>query len=93
MNQNETKKTAVCKVEWSGWDWDDYVQVQSTTGKVLRIWIVRAAGGWSFFTDAEQDLFRKLMSDGKWGYDRDVELTYDELAMFFAAYTRTNAKK
>lgn len=88
---NDTNKTAMCKVEWTGWDWDDMVQVTSPTGGVVRIYIVRAKKGWSTFNEAEQALFQKLMQ-GKWNEVRLVELTYAEMAMFKAAAVKATKR-
>lgn len=88
MSEQMSGQTAVCEVEWTGWDWREKVTVKSPTGHALTVDIIMAPRGFSSFDEDTKTLFRKLMQ-GKWNEKRSVELTYAEMRLFQAAYRLT----
>jgi len=95
----EAPKTAKCRVNFTGYDWDDTYTVTSPTGGRKT---VKPNGHWSHgdapahrrLTEAEEAVLEKIRRDKdgherEWFKDYEIELTYDEMRLFASAAEKT----
>jgi len=76
----EAPKTAICKVDFDGWDWRSKFAIISPTGKRIGFeFNVRGQVTVGWFADNYPELCKKLFSHSHQLGFHDIEFTYAEM--------------